>query len=102
MDTANTATLQDANWPSQPPCIVLNCGQAGQHLWTVSSAWRGWPAQWLVCEDHYSKLVADHDWQHVHGQAPTWNRWILMGDDIGKNSNQVDDQAPGPTSPWPL
>lgn len=71
--------------------MVLGCGLQGQNSWTSSTAWRGWPVEWLVCPTHYAKLLADHDWELVHGQAPNWHPWILMGDDVGRESCDVDD-----------
>lgn len=75
-----------------PLCMVLSCGAVAFHSWTSSTAWRGWPVEWLVCPDHFTKLLADHDWELVHGRAPSWHPWILMGDDIGRESRDVDDQ----------
>ena len=68
MAIANIATLQGVNDPEAPPCIVLNCGREAQHLW-ISPTWQGWPAEWLVCDEHYEKFVADQEWQRVHGLA---------------------------------
>ena len=69
MDIAKDATLHPPNSGSeQAQCIVSNCSQTGVHLW-IRPDWQGWPAEWLVCADHYSKLLADREWQRVHGLA---------------------------------
>jgi hypothetical protein len=78
--------------------MVFHCTRDGQVNWTSSTAWRGWPVEWLVCSDHDAKLRADHDWQIVPGQSPDWHRWILMGDDIGKQPNGVHDRLRPQTS----
>ena len=74
--------------------MVLGCGTAAGQSWTSSTAWRGWPVEWLVCTRHYDELLSDRDWELVHGEAPTWHPWILMGDDIGTEADRVDDHLP--------
>jgi len=91
MTRAIRTTVHQPTRSVRRQCMVLGCGLEGQSSWTSSTAWRGWPVAWLVCATHYGKLLADHDWQLVHGQAPSWHPWILMGDDVSRESRDVHE-----------
>jgi hypothetical protein len=69
--------------PSDPgQCMVLHCSADAVQTWTTPTEWRDWNVEWAVCAKHYERLQADETWEPVPGQPPSWQRWILMGDDI--------------------
>jgi hypothetical protein len=73
-------------------CTVLHCSADAEQTWTTTTAWRNWNVEWAVCNAHYGRLQADENWEPVHGQPPSWRRWILMGDDIGKQASEISDE----------
>jgi len=93
MTRGHDATSPQANQPWDM-CMVLGCGLPAQQTWTTRTAWRSWTVEWMACQAHYAKLQADHDWTLVHGQPPDWRRWILMGNDAGRRSVDIQDDQP--------
>jgi hypothetical protein len=70
-------------------CMVLHCSVAAERTWTTTTRWRNWNVEWSVCPTHFGRLQADENWEPVHGQPPSWRRWILMGDDIGTQAAEI-------------
>jgi hypothetical protein len=93
-----TANLQSVHQHDLAACTVFHCTRDGQSSWISSTAWRGWPCEWVVCQEHDAKLRADHDWQIVQAQPPGWHRWILMGDDISTQPNGTHERLRPRTS----
>jgi hypothetical protein len=72
--------------------MVLHCSDDAEQTWITPTVWRDWNVEWSVCPSHYRRLQADEKWEPVHGQPPTWERWILMGDDIGWRPRDLLDR----------
>ena len=78
--------------PDLGHCMVLHCSAAAERTWTTTTAWRNWNVEWSVCPGHFGRLQADENWEPVHGQPPSWRRWILMGDDIGTQAAEISGE----------
>lgn len=65
-----------------PPCTVLNCSAGAEHVWSDHSGYRQWVVEWAVCASHYARLQVHETWAPDYGSPPTWQRRILMGEEL--------------------
>jgi hypothetical protein len=87
-DKSDGHTVRSSEWQQ---CMVAHCSVAAELTWTTGTAWRSWTVEWAVCPAHYRRLRADEAFEPVLGQPPTWQRRMLMGDDMGSQASQTID-----------
>jgi hypothetical protein len=76
-----------------PPCMVRNCSSEADEVWTAHSGFAQWVVHWDVCPRHGELLGAEEAWAADYGQAPSWRRRIVMGDDLRNQPGRPSDSA---------
>lgn len=59
--------------------MVRNCPDGAEEVWVAHSGFAQWVVQWHVCPPHGELLDAGEAWTADYGQAPLWQRQIVMG-----------------------
>lgn len=73
--------------------MVHNCPDLAEETWTAHSGFADWVVHWDVCPLHGERLDAKEAWASDYGEAPSWQRTILMGHDLGQRQLSRPDAA---------
>jgi hypothetical protein len=73
--------------------MVRNCPDEAEEVWVAHSGFAQWVVRWHVCPPHGELLDAGEVWTADYGQAPSWLRQIVMGDDPPSGSIRLPDSA---------
>jgi hypothetical protein len=61
--------------------MVMSCPAVATETWCSQAINRQSIVDWHVCEDHRARLFAGDEWALVYEKAPSWSRWIVLGED---------------------
>jgi hypothetical protein len=73
--------------------MVRNCPNEAEEVWTAHSGFAQWVVHWDVCPPHGELLDTKEPWAPDYGQAPSWQRRIVMGADLKQDLTRQSESA---------